>query len=392
MKKKELILTKVVIKKIRGFGYRIFYKAYDESGKVKILGTFRSYRDYAFIFNKNGEREMVNCTNLNHFLKMVHETHQIEKKFTEKEIENYIKKYEEDDRNDEFYKDQEYIHVNFKVETLEDGDKFLRYYIRNFEGKKTHQLKVFGYNFKITEKEFNESLEKNFNSISIDEFYSMTITPKDVKKLREGVFGEEKEEEKDDSELDIDVDENWLDDTVMKAINDALYNDDRKDTSNWIEEEFGDEEKTPSWVKELDFPNPTENTQRKEETEMKSTKNTIKTKIIATVLALLTMLSIIPQKPVYATETTQGGSINAFDPNSAPRIEIVLGDSLDYSFYAENGGLWHILKDGSWVFVNEEKRIYEFAPASMGDWSYELDNLLQLSRCVSTYLENTQNK
>ena len=150
---------------------------------------------------------------------------------------------------------------------------------------------------------------------------------------------------------EIIVDKSWLNDPIMKAIDDALY---KKEN-------------------------------RKEETKMKK----IKTKVIALTLALITILSVIPPK-AYAVESTQGGSINVFDPNSAPSINIILGDSLDYSFYAENNGMWYILKDGSWVFINEEKNIYEFAPACMGDWSYELDNLLQLSRCVSTYLENTQ--
>lgn len=45
--------------------------------------------------------------------------------------------------------------------------------------------------------------------------------------------------------------------------------------------------------------------------------------------------------------------------------------------------------DGAYVLLNHEKNIYEFAPAFMGDWTYELENERSLAMCVLTYLENT---
>lgn len=76
-----------------------------------------------------------------------------------------------------------------------------------------------------------------------------------------------------------------------------------------------------------------------------------------------------------------------FDTKENIKVENVLYQSTD-SFYIEDGEIGIEFTDGSWASVNQDKDIYVFQPISMGDWSYNFDNLEDFEKCVKTYLEN----
>lgn len=71
--------------------------------------------------------------------------------------------------------------------------------------------------------------------------------------------------------------------------------------------------------------------------------------------------------------------------NKKVEIKEVLYKSTD-TFCIDENEIGIEFTDGSWASVNQEKDEYTFQLMSMGDWSYEFDNLKDFENAIRTYL------
>lgn len=71
--------------------------------------------------------------------------------------------------------------------------------------------------------------------------------------------------------------------------------------------------------------------------------------------------------------------------NKTVKVKKILYETTD-NFHIEEGEIGIEFTDGSWASINQAKGNYVFQPVSMGDWSYNFDNIEDFKNCITTYL------
>lgn len=129
---------------------------------------------------------------------------------------------------------------------------------------------------------------------------------------------------------------------------------------------------------------------------MKISMKPIAKKVIAPVMALGLMLGTAPAHAQNKAANIPAQITEKNFDHVAPASPVIPSCGLEgLTGIVENisltpsGTTVYDFTDGAYVLLNHEKNIYEFAPAFMGDWTYELENERSLAMCVLTYLENT---